>query len=652
MAALAKLNAPQLPDAYARERLYALLDVAQAPAALWVCAPPGAGKTTLVASWIAARCLKPLWYRVDEGDADAATFFYYLDIAATQAAPRRRKSLPLFTADYARGLPAFTRNYFRQLYERLPPRSALVFDNFQDAGEQVTLHEIVPLAIDELPAGACLIIVSRSMPPPALARLVAHGAVRVIGPEAMQLSREEVAGIVARQRSAPADAAALDRLAEQAQGWAAGLVLLCAAHGSAGLVWRSSSPQAVFDYFAGEVLRRVDQPTQNVLLTTALLPLTTVDMAVRLTGQRQAGEVLEKLYAYNYFTLRDEQAEPVYHYHPLFRAFLLTQVESTYSAQHIAELRQRGAALLEEKGQPEAAFDLWRAAQDWQAAAALLLRIAEAMFAQGRQATVAGWFESLPAAHVHGDAWLLTMRGHARMLVAAAESLDDFERAYGLFLDRADGDGAYAAFVGAMSAINHDHAGNAARFDLWMQRLEELSVRFPKCGNQVTEVAVMSLSYLALWYRAPNDPRATSWGERAARLARDAGDMRWVMAVHHSVVLHGLLRGEYARLGRAIEVLTCDDMRQVRHPLTVGATHHLLVYYYRSIGEFEAAERALNEGVAFMEQTGATHWRYQLMAQSADLMMNLGRLDEASERHAPVSYAYSRFTPVAEGTGV
>jgi hypothetical protein len=29
-----------------------------------------------------------------------------------------------------------------------------------------------------------------------------------------------------------------------------------------------------------------------------------------------------------------------------------------------------------------------------------------------------------------------------------------------------------------------------------------------------------------------------------------------------------------------------------------------------------------------------------------------GRLDEASERDAPVSYAFNRFTPVAEGAGV
>ena len=78
MAALAKINAPQLPDAFPRERLYALLDAAAAPVALWVCAPPGAGKTCGG---------KPLWYRVDEGNADPATLFYNLGIAATQVAP-------------------------------------------------------------------------------------------------------------------------------------------------------------------------------------------------------------------------------------------------------------------------------------------------------------------------------------------------------------------------------------------------------------------------------------------------------------------------------------------------------------------------------------------------------------------------------------
>jgi ATP/maltotriose-dependent transcriptional regulator MalT len=74
-----------------RPRLVRRLDLARKKPVTWVWAPPGAGKTTLVASYLAARRTRGLWYKVDEGDADVATFFYYLGLAA----PRRRRPLPL-----------------------------------------------------------------------------------------------------------------------------------------------------------------------------------------------------------------------------------------------------------------------------------------------------------------------------------------------------------------------------------------------------------------------------------------------------------------------------------------------------------------------------------------------------------------------------
>jgi ATP/maltotriose-dependent transcriptional regulator MalT len=42
--------------------------------------PPGAGKTTVVASWLEKRGIPGIWYQVDAGDADLATL-----IAATLA---------------------------------------------------------------------------------------------------------------------------------------------------------------------------------------------------------------------------------------------------------------------------------------------------------------------------------------------------------------------------------------------------------------------------------------------------------------------------------------------------------------------------------------------------------------------------------------
>jgi ATP/maltotriose-dependent transcriptional regulator MalT len=55
----AKLTRPRLHNAVARERLFALLDEAREhKPAICAVGPPGAGKTTLVASWLDARGIK------------------------------------------------------------------------------------------------------------------------------------------------------------------------------------------------------------------------------------------------------------------------------------------------------------------------------------------------------------------------------------------------------------------------------------------------------------------------------------------------------------------------------------------------------------------------------------------------------------------
>jgi ATP/maltotriose-dependent transcriptional regulator MalT len=86
----AKLLRPRLHAPVARERLFALLDAARECPVVWVGAGPESGKTTLVASWIAARQSESLWYQLDSGDGDPATFFYYLRHALRAAAPRTR----------------------------------------------------------------------------------------------------------------------------------------------------------------------------------------------------------------------------------------------------------------------------------------------------------------------------------------------------------------------------------------------------------------------------------------------------------------------------------------------------------------------------------------------------------------------------------
>lgn len=83
-AALAKLTLPRLYAVTRRERLFTLLKERHRHHALiWVAGPPGAGKTSLIASYLTESKHRTLWYHVDSGDADLATFF--------TISPRRRK---------------------------------------------------------------------------------------------------------------------------------------------------------------------------------------------------------------------------------------------------------------------------------------------------------------------------------------------------------------------------------------------------------------------------------------------------------------------------------------------------------------------------------------------------------------------------------
>jgi ATP/maltotriose-dependent transcriptional regulator MalT len=138
---MAKITNPKSSGVFPRERLFRLLDKCRESPVIWVSAPAGSGKTTLVASYLADRKLDSIWYRVDEGDGDIATFFYYMGLAAKKAVPRTRKPLPLLTSEYQLGIKTFILRYFETLYTLLTPPFVIVFDNYQHVQNKAHFHE-------------------------------------------------------------------------------------------------------------------------------------------------------------------------------------------------------------------------------------------------------------------------------------------------------------------------------------------------------------------------------------------------------------------------------------------------------------------------------------------------------------------------------
>jgi AAA domain-containing protein len=99
---------------------------------VWIAGPPGAGKTSLIASYLSEHKQRTLWYHIDPGDADLATFFHYLAQVAQTAAGRKSLHLPALTPESMANVSGFTRRFMRELWSKVPLPAVLVLDNYQE----------------------------------------------------------------------------------------------------------------------------------------------------------------------------------------------------------------------------------------------------------------------------------------------------------------------------------------------------------------------------------------------------------------------------------------------------------------------------------------------------------------------------------------
>ena len=333
---LAKITPPKVSGVLLRERLFRALDASRSRPLIWLSGPAGSGKTTLVASYLQARKVTCLWYRMDEGDSDLATFFYYMGLAARKAAPRRRNPLPLLTPEYLLGIPTFALRYFENLYARLKPPFIIVLDNYQLVAGDSGFHDLMCQGLSVIPEGINVIALSRLDPPARFARLRANEQIYLIEADRINFTLDESKTFVSLRGARGLSEDLLAQLHERTQGWAAGLVLFIESARIKGFDWGAFFliiSDQIFAYFAQEILEKTDQETREILLTTAFLPKMTASMAECLTGSPRAKDILSHLARDHFFTQRDNQPDPFYHYHPLFREFLLSRARTRMSDQ-------------------------------------------------------------------------------------------------------------------------------------------------------------------------------------------------------------------------------------------------------------------------------------------------------------------------------
>ena len=627
----AKISAPRVVEPYQRVRLFRTMDACQGRA-IWIPAPAGAGKTCLVASYLAARRRPSLWYNVDARDADIANVFHYLAMAAALALPRRKIRLPTFGPQNQSGVAAFARGFFEALLDQLAPSTALVFDDYHEASSEAW-DLVVREGLCALPEGMTAFLCGRSEPSSVFARQIAAEDIALFAASDLLLTPREMTGVVRLRRPDLRGArlkAVLPRIMELANGWAAALALLLQdpyvaqidEHGS------GETPERLFEYFAAEVIDKASPAERDFLLRSAVVPSLTSSLAARLTGATDAGRILADLARRSFLTQRLGRSG-AYRYHPLLRSFLLRRAESELGPAALQDLHRRAVEVFIADGQIDEAIDQLDAAQDVLVRSRLVLEAAPSYAAKGRTHSIARWIERLPTSIVETNGWFSYWQAVCSMGHSPTKARQLLELAFGHFLRDGDTAGRYAACGAGIQAVVHEGM-NFRRLDAWIERFEQLERNQAVCPASILPMATMGMC-MGYIFRQGGAAAGRDWVKKAYEHAITSDDVNYRVMTGGLLALHFVVYDEPARAALMVSML-----RQSAHAAESSALPALTLLMSDALctwvrGNNEKCIALAREALDLARQSGVSVWSDYVATVGSAAALATDRLDVAQE---------------------
>ena len=368
-----KFRAPKLaPGLVRRPRLLDALDRGEQVRLGMVVGPAGAGKTMLLADWLAARPERPsAWLSCDSADTDAARF-----VTAIIEAARIGFGQPWIGED-ARQLMTLDGEVSADAVAALAddldaPDGVLVIDDFHLTG--AASADALRWLVEYHPPSLQLVVASRVDPPLRVHRMRAHQDLVELRDGDLAFSVEETRSLLGGF-GVRLDDPELILVHGRSEGWAAGLQMAALSiHGSPDPATAAGRVQlgrhAVAGYFLDEVLSHQPPQVADFMLATSVLDELSVPACTALCSAGSA-KMLEFLYgAHMFVAIVDEQAG-TYRYHHLIKEVLQTELRARDPARE-KRLHEAAAQYMIEAGQIGAAARHLLAAGDRAAAFSLL----------------------------------------------------------------------------------------------------------------------------------------------------------------------------------------------------------------------------------------------------------------------------------------
>jgi LuxR family maltose regulon positive regulatory protein len=560
-------------------------------------APPGFGKTTLLAAW-SADLDRVAWLSLDDDDNDPARFFVHV-VAALRTVERGLAAC----APTAHGAPggsalALLLNDLAAVQQEL----ALVLDDYHVI-TSAHIHEGMTFLVEHTPRSLRIVVATREDPPLPLARLRARGELAELRAGELRFSDAETNTFLNDALGLELSRRDIELLQTRTEGWPAALYLAALTlrgqpNPSSLIEAFAGDDRHIVDYLTGEVLARQTPELRSFLLRTAILTRLCGPLCDAVTEGGDSARILDELERSNLLLVPLDGKRHWYRYHHLFADLLQHELRRT-DPDAVPLLHRRAGRWYREAGLiVEAAHHVY-AAGDLDAAVELVGRYWSYFLDQGQLGTLSRWLEALPPDVVGENR---TLCYAAAMIASHTGRLDEaerwFEAARRAPHGAVDEPGVPLEALGAWLPM--------ARGDL-DSTIAAAERGLAAAPEPATAAALQLLLGSALWW-SQQPAKARPLLDKAARTAESAGlsALRIVALGVRSAIEFDA--GDATRAGKlaeeALELMQRADLEE--HNLS-GMAHIVIGKTYARRGEVAEATERIEHGVQLSEREHTWH---------------------------------------------
>ncbi|MHB1132478.1 MAG: LuxR C-terminal-related transcriptional regulator [Chloroflexota bacterium] len=640
-----KLRQPRLrASIVSRERLTERLDSGRSRVLTLVSAPAGFGKTTLLSEWLAGAApdVPTAWLSLDKDDNDPVRFLTYIVVALNGVQENvGAAALTMLRSPH----PASTRAVLTSLLNDLaglPDDLILVLDDYQ-AIDAPAVHDAFAYLLGNLPPQVHFVIATRSNPPLPLSRLRARAQLVEIRGHELLFTLEESETFLNRVMGLDLNTGDVTALQQSTEGWIVGLQLVAVSlqgrRDVSSLVERvTGAHRHIVDYLVDEVLNHQSDADRLFLLRTSVLRELTGPLCDAVTGRLDSDKVLARLERANLLVTPLDAEGHTYRYNHLFAECLLDRLGAE-EPDNVPELHRRASQWYGQRGFVDEAIGHALTGGDLEAAARLVEEQAPMLLGHGGIVVLLNWINRLPEVLVHARPRLSVQVARALALVGQPEAAEQYlESAEGALAGLPTEE--VQLLQGQVAAIHASIATQRADAQRTIHFARQALSRLPTSEPFMRGLAAFNLGDAYL---------LTGDVVLAGAAFADAVELSLVTGSLHMVtlssaylarteMLRGRLREAERVCQRALDLVAQLSDAPARTVPTLGLLYAFLGQVRRELGDLEGAEQYLRQALELGEQSGyvevlaATYWALaRLHRAQADVLAGLSMIESAIE---------------------